>query len=70
MLQTLFPVPEKVIKSAMTGIKKVIVPEMNMGQYRHEVERFAQPETEVIGINKMNTTLISPSEIVQKGGLL
>ena len=43
VLQTLWPVPERAITTAMTGITKVIVPEMNMGQYRLEIERLAPP---------------------------
>lgn len=70
MLQTLFPVPEKIILSAMKNVTKVIVPEMNMGQYRLEIERLAIDRIEVIGVNKMDTTLISPKMILQKGGLL
>jgi 2-oxoglutarate ferredoxin oxidoreductase subunit alpha len=70
VLQTLWPVPEKVIKKAMAGMKKVVVPEMNMGQYLVEIERLAPPEIEVIGVNKMNTTLLSPTEIIEQGGLL
>jgi 2-oxoglutarate ferredoxin oxidoreductase subunit alpha len=70
VLQTLWPVPEKPIRAAMKGIKKVIVPEMNMGQYLIEVERMAPPDVEVIGVSKMNTMLVSPQEIIQKGGLL
>lgn len=69
VLQTLFPVPEKAIKSALKGIKKVIVPEMNMGQYLLEVERLVYGEAEVIGVNKMDTTLVSPEMILEKGGL-
>lgn len=70
VLQTIWPVPEKVIKSAMKGVKKVIVPEMNMGQYLIEIERLAPQDVEVIGVCKMNTTLVSPKEIIEKGGLL
>ncbi|NIM65333.1 MAG: pyruvate flavodoxin/ferredoxin oxidoreductase [Candidatus Latescibacteria bacterium] len=70
VLQTLWPVPEKVIESAMCGVKKVIIPEMNMGQYLVEVERLAPPEVEVVGVCKMNTTLVSPEEIIERGGLL
>jgi len=70
VLQTLWPVPEKVITSALSGVRKVIVPEMNMGQYRLEIERLAPKDTEVIGVNKMNTTLVSPSEIEEAGGVL
>jgi 2-oxoglutarate ferredoxin oxidoreductase subunit alpha len=67
VLQTLFPVPKKAITSAMEGVKRVIVPEMNMGQYLLEIQRLAPDDVEVIGVNKMNTSLVSPAEI---GGLL
>jgi 2-oxoglutarate ferredoxin oxidoreductase subunit alpha len=69
VLQTLFPVPESVIKAALTGVQKVVVPEMNMGQYRLEIERLVSGDVEVVGVNKMDTTLISPSEIIARGGL-
>jgi 2-oxoglutarate ferredoxin oxidoreductase subunit alpha len=69
ILQTLFPVPEKVIKSALVGVQKVVVPELNMGQYRLEIERLACSDIKVIGVNKMDTTLISPAEIITRGGL-
>lgn len=70
VLQTLWPVPEKAIRSALRGVKKVVVPEMNMGQYLIEIERLAPREIEVVGVNKMDTTLVSPREIVEEGGLL
>ena len=69
-LKTLFPVPEAALRRAMQGVGKVVVPEMNMGQYIHEVERFAPAGVCVIGVNKMNTTLLSPAEIIEGGGLL
>ena len=69
-LQTLYPVPERAIKSAIDGVARIVVPEMNMGQYRLEIERLAPDGAEVIGVNKMNTTLISPDEIIAEGGLL
>ena len=70
VLQTLWPVPETAIRKAMEGKSKVIVPEMNMGQYLMEIQRIAGPGTEVVGVTKMNTTLISPHEILERGGLL
>jgi 2-oxoglutarate ferredoxin oxidoreductase subunit alpha len=70
VLQTLYPVPEAAICDALEGIRKVVVPEMNMGQYVLEIERIALDEVEVIGVGKMNTTLISPQEIIERGGLL
>jgi 2-oxoglutarate ferredoxin oxidoreductase subunit alpha len=69
-LQTLYPVPEAAIRRALRGIEKVVVPEMNMGQYRLEVERLAPDGAEVVGVNKMDTTLISPAEIAERGGLV
>ncbi|MBW2278816.1 MAG: hypothetical protein JRF63_15090 [Deltaproteobacteria bacterium] len=68
-IQTLYPVPETVIKDAMKGVKKVIVPEMNMGQYILEIQRLAPAGVAVVGVNKMNTYLVSPTEILEKGGL-
>jgi len=63
-------VPERVIRSAMQGMNKVIVPEMNMGQYLLEIERLAPDGVEVVAVNKMDTTLLSPQEIISQGGLL
>jgi len=70
VLQTLWPVPAKAIVAALDGIRKIIVPEMNMGQYRLEIERLAPTGVAVIGVNKMNTSLISPAEILRAGGWL
>lgn len=69
-LKMLFPVPEAALCRAMQGVGKVVVPEMNMGQYIHEVARLAPAGVRVIGVNKMNTTLLSPAEIIEGGGLL
>jgi 2-oxoglutarate ferredoxin oxidoreductase subunit alpha len=69
VLQTLWPVPRKAILAALQGVKKVIVPEMNMGQYRLEIERLACGRAEVVGVNRMDTSLISPDTILEKGGL-
>jgi len=70
VLQTLWPVPEKLIRSTLGGARKVIVPEMNLGQYVLEIERLAPPDVEVVGVGKMNTRLLSPGEILERGGLL
>jgi len=70
VLQTLWPVAEKAIASAMAGVRKIVVPEMNLGQYRLEIERLSPPQAKVVGVCKMDTTLISPAEILERGGLL
>jgi 2-oxoglutarate ferredoxin oxidoreductase subunit alpha len=69
VLQTLWPVPERAIRSALQGIKRVIVPEMNLGQYLREIERLAPGDVEVRGVCKMNTQLITPEEILMRGGV-
>jgi 2-oxoglutarate ferredoxin oxidoreductase subunit alpha len=50
-------------------VSRVVVPEMNMGQYVQEIERLAPRGVDVIGVGKMNTTLLSPGEILERGGL-
>ncbi len=69
VLQTVWPVPEAAIREAMQGVSRVIVPEMNMGQYNLEVERLAPDGVEVVSVAKMNTKLVTPEEITRKGGL-
>ena len=69
VLQTLWPISESAIRESFDGIRRVVVPEMNLGQYRLEIERLAPPGVEVVGVNKMNTTLITPEEILEQGGL-
>jgi 2-oxoglutarate ferredoxin oxidoreductase subunit alpha len=53
----------------MRGIQRVVVPEMNLGQYLREIERLAPDDVEVRGVCKMNTQLITPEEILTRGGL-
>jgi 2-oxoglutarate ferredoxin oxidoreductase subunit alpha len=68
-LQSLYPVPRTVLIKALAGIKRVVVPEMNMGQYIQEIQRLIHTGVEVVGVNKMNTTLLSPDEIIERGVL-
>jgi len=70
IVYSLWPVPEKAIKDALAGIRRVIVPELNLGQYRIEVERLVGDGVEVTGIQRVDGELISPEEIIQRGGLL
>src|SRR5512141_493524 len=48
---------------ALDRVKRVIVPELNLGQYRLEVERIAHtldPRPLVIGVNRIDGELIHP----------
>ncbi len=62
-IYSLWPIPEKAIKYNLKGIKRVIVPEMNHGQYLREIERLVDRNVELVGINRVDTILITPEEI-------
>jgi 2-oxoglutarate ferredoxin oxidoreductase subunit alpha len=61
---TLFPLPEKQILAAAAHARKVIVPEMNLGQYKLEVERVLGKAIPVEGLNRVNGEPIQPSLIL------
>jgi 2-oxoglutarate/2-oxoacid ferredoxin oxidoreductase subunit alpha len=58
VIQTLWPIPETALAEAMDGVERVIVPELNMGLYRREIERIAG-DREVIGVNRIDGELIT-----------
>ncbi len=65
-VHSLWPLPEQSLRTAMAGIRRVVVPELNMGQYRLEVERIAwslDPRPEVVGVQRVDGELITPQEI-------
>lgn len=61
---TIWPFPEKEVALLSRQARAIIVPEMNMGQLKLEVERVARGNTRVIGVNKVNGELITPLEIL------
>jgi 2-oxoglutarate ferredoxin oxidoreductase subunit alpha len=63
---SLWPVPEREIRAALEGIKKIIVPELNMGQYQRELERLARNDQEVVGIHRVDGDLITPDQILEQ----
>jgi 2-oxoglutarate ferredoxin oxidoreductase subunit alpha len=69
VILSLWPVPESEIRRALVGIRKAIVPELNLGQYSREIERLAPDGVEIKGIYRVDGELISPVEILEQGGL-
>jgi len=67
---SLWPVPERRLKNALKGVSKVVVAELNMGQYLLEIERLVKDEVDVIGINRVDGELISPEEFLDCANLL
>jgi len=63
-LKTLWPFPEKEIVALYKTVKKIIVPELNLGQIAHEVEWAVGREKPVVKVNRINGEPITPSEIL------
>ena len=62
ILKTLWPVPEDVICRAAEGFKRVVVIEMNLGQYVKEIERIL-PDSRIDFYGQMDGRLITPHKI-------
>jgi 2-oxoglutarate ferredoxin oxidoreductase subunit alpha len=66
---SLWPAPENALARALSQHTRVVVPELNHGQYRLEVERIAlslDPRPAVVGINRVDGELITPEQIIQE----
>lgn len=63
-LKTLWPVPEKVIVNAAKGYKRVVVAEMNLGQYVREIRRILAPQA-IDFLGQMDGQLITPEKITE-----
>ena len=65
-LITLWPFPRSFVEPLTRGNKVLLVPEMNMGQISREVKRVNQGMARVNTLNKIDGTLITPKEILEK----
>lgn len=65
ILKTLWPVPEQLIKRIAAKYGKVLVVEMNLGQYVHEIERVLA-DKDVRFFGRMDGSLISPFQIEEE----
>ena len=63
--QSLWPVPETALRAAMEGVERVVVAELNFGQYRRELERLADGR-EVAGLNRVDGELIAPEQFLEE----
>ena len=62
LLQTLYPIPETTLIEEISKVSRVVVVEMNLGQYVREIERLSG-SVPVEFLGKMNGELITPEEI-------
>ena len=72
-LHTLWPVPEKLILDAAAGHKRIVVAELNHGQYIREVERLVYRDAarkqvlppEILGLDRADGQLITPEQFLE-----
>ena len=78
-IQTLWPIPEDAITTALCGpscqgaVERVVVAELNLGDFRREVERVIyrwaartrRIAPEIIGINRVDGELITPGQFLE-----
>jgi 2-oxoglutarate ferredoxin oxidoreductase subunit alpha len=63
-IQSLWPVPEIAIQTALAGVERIVVAELNLSQYRREIERIAHGH-EILGLNRVDGELISPDQFLE-----
>ncbi|MBP1763354.1 MAG: korA [Firmicutes bacterium] len=64
-MMTIWPFADKVIRDLAKKVRKILVPEMNYGQYVYEVERAAAGQARVVSLPKYNAEVFTPDEIQQ-----
>jgi 2-oxoglutarate ferredoxin oxidoreductase subunit alpha len=69
-LYTLFPLPVEIIQEVARRVEFILIPELNLGQYTREVRQMAEEWTTVVGLHKVDGTLITPREIVDRAAEL
>jgi len=64
-LKTIWPFPDRIIRKLAERADKIIVPEMNLGQVFHEVERASKGMAKVVSLSKIGGgELITPEELL------
>ncbi len=65
-LSTIWPFMRTAVEKALQTSKILIVPEMNMGQISREVKRVNRGVARVVALNKVDGTIITPMEILNR----
>ena len=64
--KVLWPFPDREVKQMADQVKKILVPEMNLGQISHEVEWAVNGKVEIHNVNRIDGEPINPIEILHK----
>jgi len=65
-LVTIWPFMRTAVEKVLQNSKVLIVPEMNMGQISREVKRVNRGVARVLSLNKVDGTIITPQEILNR----
>jgi len=65
-VKVLWPFPSEAVLKVAESVKKIVVPEMNLGQMAREVELAAKCNAEIIRVNRVDGNPITPMEIEDK----
>ena len=63
---TLWPYPVKPTIEMAEKVDVIVVPEMNLGQMIHEVQRCIDGRAKVVGVNRVDGDPITPEDILEK----
>jgi 2-oxoglutarate ferredoxin oxidoreductase subunit alpha len=65
--QIIWPFPKEEVEHMLHRVQYVLIPEMNVGQLRKEVERLSSRGRErICGLNVLNSRMITPEQIVEQ----
>lgn len=65
-LITVWPVADQEITEVLHTAKAVFVPELNLGQYIAEIQKYNTNNIPLVGINRVDSYAILPSQILEK----
>ncbi|MBN2599619.1 MAG: 2-oxoacid:acceptor oxidoreductase subunit alpha, partial [Candidatus Thermoplasmatota archaeon] len=63
-LKNVWPFPEKTVLTLAKNVKKIIVPEMNLGQIVHPIREAAYGHCEVVSAPKIGGEMHHPHELL------
>ena len=64
-IMTLWPFPDKLVTEIASKARKIVVPEMNMGQLVEKVREVTCGKAEVVSVAKVDGRIIPPQEILK-----
>jgi 2-oxoglutarate ferredoxin oxidoreductase subunit alpha len=66
IIHSLWPVPEQQLRRAMATVSRIVIAELNLGQYRREIERLARDGQQVLGVHRVDGELITAADILEE----